>query len=100
MKSMHPIAVALFLFSALDADASGDGKIGKKLVDESCAACHVSLYGDDGSAVYTRAERKVQSFAQLVSRIRDCNSAAGAGWNAEQQAHAAAYLNSTYYHFP
>ena len=77
----------------------GDAKIGKTLHDKSCTSCHVSMTGGDGSAIYSRLERKVKTPQQLQSRIRACNTNAGANWFPEEENHVAAYLNLQYYHF-
>jgi mono/diheme cytochrome c family protein len=94
--------LALLLAAATahaDPFAKGDPKIGKTLVDKSCVACHVSLFGGDGSAVYTRPNHKVKNAQQLASRVRICNTNAGAGWFPAEEEHVAAYLNQQYYHF-
>lgn len=77
----------------------GDPKIGKALTEKSCNACHVSMFGGDGSKIYTRPDRKVKNPSQLESRIRACNTNVGAGWLPEEENHVAAYLNMQYYHF-
>lgn len=77
----------------------GDAKIGKTLHDKSCLSCHVSMVGGDGSAIYSRLERKAKTPQQLQARIRNCNANVGANWIPEEENHVAAYLNNAYYHF-
>jgi len=77
----------------------GDAKTGKTLHDKSCLSCHVPMTGGDGSAIYSRLERKVKSPQQLQARIRTCNTNAGANWFPDEENHVAAYLNLQYYHF-
>jgi len=97
----------LLLISALLAAASahaapfdkGDANKGKALADKQCVACHVSLFKGDGSAVYTRADRKVKTASQLAARISGCNANTGAGWFPEDETDVGAYLNKTYYKF-
>ena len=79
--------------------AKGDIKIGKALHDKSCVSCHASMTGGNGSAIYSRLERKVKNPQQLQARIRNCNVNVGANWFPEDENHAGAYLNSTFYHF-
>jgi hypothetical protein len=93
------IGVALTASAHAGPFAGGDAKKGKTLVEKKCAACHVSLFGGDGSGVYTRADRKVKTDKQLAARIAGCNANTGAGWFPEDELNAAAYLNQTYYHF-
>lgn len=95
-------SIALFLFvgaACADPFPKGDPNIGKTLADKSCNACHVSMFGGDGSKVYTRPDHKVKNPQQLLSRIRICNTNSGAGWYPEEEIHVAAYLNMNYYHF-
>ena len=103
MKARSLLAALLCMagLSAVQAEpfAKGDPKIGKALAEKSCKACHISLMGDDGSKIYTRPDHKVKSASQLEARIRICNANSGAGWFPEEEAHVAAYLNATYYHF-
>ena len=76
-----------------------DPKAGKILVDKSCLSCHVSMYGGDGSKMYTRLDHKVKTPQQLAARVSGCNANTGAGWFPEEEAHVTAYLNQQYYKF-
>ncbi|MDD5242106.1 MAG: cytochrome c [Sulfuricella sp.] len=94
--------LALLLAAApafADPFAKGDIKTGKTLHDKSCISCHVSMTGGDGSAIYSRLERKVKNPQQLQARIRNCNANVGANWFPEEENHVGAYLNNAYYHF-
>ena len=84
---------------AADQLAGGDPKIGKTLVDKACKTCHVSMYGGDGSGIYTRPNRIIHNVSQLTARVRVCNTNAGANFFPEEETHIAAFLNLTYYHF-
>lgn len=92
------LSLALLAAAPVFATENGDAKLGKALHDKSCIACHASKFGEDGSKIYTRADRKVTSKQQLGSRVKACNNNVGAGWFPEDEAHVAAYLNATYYH--
>ena len=99
---MLALCPALLLAAApafADPFPKGDAKIGKTLHDKSCVSCHVSMVGGDGSAMYSRLERKVKTVQQLQARIRACNANVGANWFPDEENHAGAYLNNTYYHF-
>ncbi len=82
-----------------DPFAKGVPGKGEALAEKSCVACHRSMFGGDGSKIYTRPDRKVRTPEQLLSRIRTCNTNAGANWYPEEEMHVAAYLNLRYYHF-
>ncbi|MEW5943967.1 MAG: cytochrome c [Pseudomonadota bacterium] len=101
MKTLFASITLLLAAMPLHADPfeNGDPKIGKTLVEKSCTACHVSMFGGDGSKIYTRPNRKIKTAQQLIARMRVCNTNAGAGWFPEEEMHAAAYLNQAYYHF-
>lgn len=108
MKPSNPTSLAALYAAILvfqsgtgmaDPFEHGDPAIGKKLVDKSCISCHVSMFGGDGSKIYTRPNHLVKSAPQLLSRIRTCNTSANTGWFPEEEMHVAAYLNQTYYHF-
>lgn len=77
-----------------------DARKGEKLVEESkCNVCHVKLVGGDGTAIFTRADRKVKTAAGLLSQVRTCNTMLGTSWFPEDEENVAAYLNQTYYKF-
>ena len=79
--------------------AKGDPKAGRTLHDQSCTTCHVKMFGGDGSKIYTRADRKTKTAAQLAGRVAGCNANTGAGWFPDDEANVAAWLNQQYYHF-
>jgi cytochrome c2 len=77
-----------------------DAQKGERLVKESkCNACHVSIVGGDGTAMFTRADRKVKTAAGLLSQVRTCNTMLGTNWFPEDEENVAAYLNQAYYKF-
>jgi mono/diheme cytochrome c family protein len=95
------IGLALFLTNPAFAESmdKGDAKAGKTLHDKSCVACHASKFSDNGNGIYTRTDRKATNKQQLHARIKACNNNVGAGWFPEEEAHVAAYLNTSFYKF-
>ena len=97
------IAAALILLLPLAAAAApfpkGDPKVGKKLHDAKCISCHQRLAGGDGSDIYKRIDRKINTPQALLQRVAACNAQVNAGWFPEDEEHAAAYLNQQYYKF-
>jgi hypothetical protein len=91
----------LFVAATLATPAHGapSAKTGKALHDKTCTSCHIGMFGGDGSAIYTRSDRKVRTAQQLAARIAGCNANTGAGWFPEDEAHVGAYLNQQYYKF-
>ena len=97
------LPAALFL-TALSAHANpfakADAAKGQQLVTQGkCNACHVSIVGGDGTAIYTRADRKVKTASGLLTQVRTCNTMLGTNWFPEDEENVAAYLNQTYYKF-
>lgn len=84
-----------------DLFAGGDPVVGKAMVEKNCIACHASRFdGDgDGSAIYTRKDRKVKTVSGLLTQIRSCNTNLGLKWFEDEELHVASYLNKTYYKF-
>lgn len=72
---------------------------GKTLVEKHCISCHASSFGGDGSAIYTRDFRKVQSAKGLAAQVRNCNTNLGLKWFEDEELNATGYLNQTYYKF-
>lgn len=101
MKKITFLFIALALFPSAQAApfANADAKAGQALVEKNCISCHASSYGGDGSGIYTREPRKVNSSKGLVAQIRNCNTMLGLKWFEDEELNVAAYLNQKYYHF-
>ena len=100
---MKIVFILLCLFS-LNASANAlfdkaDAAAGKALHERNCTSCHASSFGGDGSAIYTREYRKVNTSKGLVAQIRACNTNLGLKWFEDEELNTAAYLNQTYYKF-
>lgn len=78
---------------------SADTRAGKMLVEKHCISCHASSFGGNGSGIYTRDHRKVNSSSGLVAQIRNCNTMLGLKWFEDEELNVAKYLNQTYYKF-
>lgn len=99
---MKHIAVILALVTApafAAPFAGGNATTGKALHEKKCAACHVGRFGGDGSAIYTRADRRVKNAGALAQQITVCNSMLGNELFPEDEANLGAYLNQAYYKF-
>jgi hypothetical protein len=71
----------------------------KPLHDKSCVACHVRMYGGDGSKMYTRDGRLLSTKLDILQRVASCNAMVSSGWFPEEEGAVAAWLNQNYYHF-
>lgn len=81
----------------LGAQAQADVAKGKQLHDQNCISCHVNISGGDGTALYTRANRRVNNMAQLEAQVRRCEANVGAQWFDEDIEAVVDYLNTNYY---
>lgn len=79
--------------------ATGDAKVGAAMHEKDCVACHVRRLGGDGSAMYTRGDRRVTSPAKLRAQVAACNTELGTNYFPEEEDHLSAYLNLQYYKF-
>jgi hypothetical protein len=101
---MAKITFLLLSLFSLSASANAlfdkaDVAAGKALHDKNCTSCHASSFGGDGSAIYTREYRKVNTSKGLVAQVRACNTNLGLKWFEDEELNTAAYLNQTYYQF-
>jgi mono/diheme cytochrome c family protein len=98
MKTQLSIAL---LFTVLSSTAmASDVDRGKSLHDDYCIECHVSIQGGDGSGIYTRTDRRIDSLMALRSQVNRCKNSMGVSWPEDQIDDVVAYLNSMYYKFP
>ena len=73
---------------------------GRKLIAEAkCEACHATKLGGDGSAMYSRADRRVISKSALLAQVSRCNTELSLGLFPDDEVAIAAYLNASYYKF-
>ncbi len=96
------VALSLFCYAAGSASAnpfpSGNAQIGKKLFDQyQCNSCHSAMLGGDGSAMFTRPDRKVRNARQLIDQMHVCTANVGVTLSPQDEQNLGAYLNR-YYH--
>lgn len=96
---MRPWFAILMLSLPVAAVAAGDPKAGKALHDKQCVACHVKLYGNDGSEIYSRSNRIIKNLTALRQRVAMCASQTNAKWFPEDEDNVTAYLNQRFYQF-
>ena len=99
---MRPNALLLAACCCIPAaavQAADPAKGGELVVEAQCENCHVEKLGGDGSQIYLRKDRRVNSLAPLATQVSLCNSQLNTGWFPDDEAHVAAYLNQRYYKF-
>lgn len=93
------LITALLLATSSQSLASGDVDRGRELHNENCISCHANMLGGDGTGIYTRPDRKIESYAALKNQVKRCKTALGAEWPEHQADDVVAYLNETFYKF-
>jgi len=89
-------AVTVFAFTSVSTLApqavAEEGVDAQELVQENCTRCH-------GTDVYTRSDRRVNSFDALHSQVRMCEQNLGLTWFDDKVDAVTALLNEKYYKF-
>lgn len=85
------------LLIALTSIAMAD--TGEQLHQSACIDCHSRMTGGDGTVLYEREERIVQSLAALQHQTARCSAGAATGWDDAQIQSVVDYLNQSHYHF-
>jgi len=94
------LSFAFLFLSLAGTTMAADVNRGKSLHDDNCIECHVSIVGGDGSGIYTRPDRRIESLPALRSQVNRCKNSMGVSWPQDQIDDVVAYLNSMYYKFP
>lgn len=76
-----------------------DLKRGRALHQENCIQCHATMYGGDGTTIYIREDRRIDSLAALTNQVKRCKNGLGLPWPDDQAKDLTSYLNSSFYHF-
>ncbi len=95
----HQLFLALIFISLATPALASDINRGKSLHDDNCIECHVSIQGGDGSGIYTRPDRRIDSLPALRSQVNRCKNSMGVSWPQDQIDDVVTYLNRTYYKF-
>ena len=101
---MKKIIAVLLLFATAQVQAApfadGDPAIGKKLFEQhKCNRCHVKIVDGDGSAIFTRPDRKVTNPQHLIKQMYRCSGNIGVTLTPQDEQNLGAYLNQQYYKF-
>ena len=89
----------LATWSLAFAQPRGDADTGATMHAKDCVACHVRRVGGDGTGMYTRSDRRVNTAEKLKAQIAVCNAELGTNYFPDEEEHIAAYLNLRYYKF-
>lgn len=93
------IILSLSLSFVFSMSAYADVQNGKELHDSNCTSCHISKLGGDGSGIYTRENRRIESYPGLVKQVNRCRDSLGVPWPEDHVNDVVEYLNNNYYKF-
>ena len=93
-------AVAIVMAQSAKPYASGNAAAGMILAKKECDACHARQFDGSATRIYTRADRRVKTPAQLAAQVAYCNTQLGLSYFPEEESDLAAYLDREHYRFP
>ena len=93
------LLIAVAISSVAQTAPAADVERGRILHQENCIQCHASMYGGDGTTIYVREERRIESLPALQKQVKRCKDSLGLPWPEDQTDDLIAYLNSVFYHF-
>jgi len=89
-----------FIFISTSTSAtSANVENGKELHNSNCTSCHISIQGGDGSGIYTRENRRIESHPALIKQVKRCRDSLGMPWPDEHVSDVVEHLNSSFYKF-
>ena len=89
------IGSVTFTSASINADINN----GKELHDSNCTSCHISMQGGDGSGIYTRENKRIESHPALIKQVKRCRDSLGMPWPENHVDDVVEYLNSSFYKF-
>lgn len=89
------ISSLFFLITNVHADVEN----GKTLHDSNCTSCHISIQGGDGNGIYTRENKRIESYSGLVKQVNRCRDSLGVEWPENDVNDVVEYLNTTFYKY-
>lgn len=89
------ISIFLFISTSVNADIQN----GKELHDANCTSCHVGMQGGDGTSIYTREDKRIESHPALIKQVKRCRDSLGIPWPEEHVNDVVEYLNTTFYKY-
>lgn len=92
-------ALPLALLLLIPAAQAADVKKGEQLINNHCISCHAASFGNNGSDIYTRPDRRVTSLAGLKKQVIRCRDNLKLTWFDEDVEDVVAFLNTRYYKF-
>jgi len=96
MRLISHLLILFVFFTSLNPALAESGET---LHETSCIECHSLMTGGDGSVLYSREDRLVQSMAGLEKQVMRCSDGAQTGWSDSQIKSVIGFLNQAHYNF-
>jgi len=93
------LLTSFVLISASTSVTNASVENGKDLHNSNCTSCHISSQGGDGSGIYTRENRRIESHPALIKQVNRCRDSLGLPWPKEHISDVVEYLDSNFYKF-
>ena len=90
------LVCSLVFFSSI---SFADIQNGKELHQSNCTSCHISMQGGDGSSIYTRENKRIESHPALIKQVKRCRDSLGVPWPEEHVNDVVEYLNNNFYNY-
>lgn len=94
------LLIPLLLAMLASKGQAADVAHGKALHDSQCVKCHTAVMGGNPTAIFTRANSHIGSYAELYQQVSRCRDRLNVDWPDENVDDVVAYLNQNFYHFP
>jgi hypothetical protein len=78
---------------------AADLKRGKQLHDQNCMSCHREIMTGAANGIYTREQRRIENWPDLLKQVGRCNENLDLPWPDDEVHDVARYLNTKFYHF-
>lgn len=86
-----------FIFAS--AKVNADIENGKELHNSNCTSCHISIQGGDGTGIYTRENKRIETYPALIKQVNRCRDSLGVQWPEEHVNDVVEYLNTNFYKY-
>jgi len=98
-NSVSTVVISLFFTTVAHGQMLGDPANGSRIHESKCVGCHIGKYGGDGSKIYLRDDRRINTVEGLMAQVGFCNEQIKSNLNDDEINDVIIYLNDNYYKF-
>ena len=99
MIRLHKTISLVSSFILISFPVNADIMNGKELHDSNCTSCHISIKGGDGTGIYTREDKRIETYPALIKQVNRCRDSLGVAWPEAHVNDVVEYLDSTFYKY-